>query len=460
MHIIPSTYGIEQLRRNPVVEELVLPPLWGSKNNQHTQLGFVFAPQRFNICVAGTKSGKTRGCAEWMVARAWSIKGLHGWFAPSYRQAEVGFNECAELLPPSMVTLDRSKMVIRVASGSVIEFKTGEKPDLIYGPKYMTVVIDEASRFRQAAMEAVLTTTTVTRAPCKFIANAKGMKHWFFRWFKRAKNGEAGMSWHKIKTKDNPFIPRAAIKDAKDHLPDKKFRELYEAEFFDDAASLFPAWMDCVNRKMKPDAVTGHRYIAGLDLAKSRDFLALTIGCICCGRLHFFEQWNKVSWPASIQRIKNMVQPFGKVQLWTDETGMGGQAITDFMRRSGLWIEGCTFTNEFKEQLVADMQLATEKKEVTHPGWPLLDDQMENLEAEQLGSGKWRYEAPEGEHDDAAFSALLWNYGRKQLVDGGHSSLLNYSREQVEHDNEESAPGTRQENTLVRHQSGAVRSRR
>jgi len=416
-------YGSDTPRR----EVLDLPRLWGSRRVPNTQGGFILGGDRWSVCVAGTKSGKTLGCAVWIVALAWEHpRQLFGWFAPSYRQALIGFRLCAALLPERRRRANESDLTITLANGSVMEFKTTEKPELLYGPSYRAVVVDEASRMRGEAWPAIRSTLTVTRGPAKIVANARGKKNWFYQRCKAAQRGTPAHSFHKIRTRQNPHIAPEEIEDARRTLPLQKYRELYEAEFFEEAANLFPGW-SALLRPIRPDPVAGREYLAAMDLGKARDYCALLIGDVASGEMVFFDRWQKIAWPASVARAAALIEPYGNPDLWVDETGMGGQVVLDYMREQGLPVRGVTFTNEFKEVMVSQFQLAVEKKQIAHAGWEVLDEELDSLDAERLPSGRWRYAAPEGSHDDAAWAAMIWNHARlEQTGLGGHAGQLAY----------------------------------
>src|SRR5713226_147886 len=57
------------------------------------QKAFVNDQARYTVCEAGTKSGKTLGCAIWIVRCALKDPGtLWWWIAPTYIQAGIAFD--------------------------------------------------------------------------------------------------------------------------------------------------------------------------------------------------------------------------------------------------------------------------------------------------------------------------------------------------------------------------------
>src|SRR5439155_18127158 len=56
------------------------------------QREFVEDPARYTLCEAGTKSGKTLGCAVWLLDNALRENDtMWWWVAPSYGQAMIAF---------------------------------------------------------------------------------------------------------------------------------------------------------------------------------------------------------------------------------------------------------------------------------------------------------------------------------------------------------------------------------
>jgi hypothetical protein len=63
---------------------------------------------------------------------------------------------------------------------AIISFKSGEKPDNLYGEDVWAVVVDEASRTREEAYWALRSTLTATGGPIRIIGNVKGRKNCFY----------------------------------------------------------------------------------------------------------------------------------------------------------------------------------------------------------------------------------------------------------------------------------------
>jgi phage terminase large subunit-like protein len=84
----------------------------------------------------------------------------------------------------------RTLKTVTLINGAVIWFKSGDKPDSLYGEDVYAAVIDEASRFKEEAYIAIRTTLTYTKGPIRIIGNVRGRKNWFFKMARRAERAQ------------------------------------------------------------------------------------------------------------------------------------------------------------------------------------------------------------------------------------------------------------------------------
>jgi hypothetical protein len=148
---------------------------------------------------------------------------------------------------------NRSDLVITMPNQARWVFKTAEKPDLLYGEKVWTLVIDEASRCRDEAIHACWSTMTVTRGPIRMIGNVRGRHNLHYQWSRKGESGEPGFAYHRITADDAVtagVFRREDVEAARSALPHAVFRELYYCEPSDDGANPFGLThiAECVRR--------------------------------------------------------------------------------------------------------------------------------------------------------------------------------------------------------------------
>ena len=197
----------------------------------------IFAPKRYAVIEASTKSGKTVGCIIWIheMAALFGRRGRHFWWvAPTAGVAKIAFRRLKFFLPLGSYESNETERTVTLRNGATIWFKSAERADLLYGEDVYAAVIDEATRVSEEAWIAVRSTLTATRGPCRIIGNVKGKRNWCYRLARRAEAGKSSnMHYAKLTVWDAVaagIFPEAEALDAKDLLDEATFAELYLAE--------------------------------------------------------------------------------------------------------------------------------------------------------------------------------------------------------------------------------------
>ena len=371
------------------------------------QLRAIFAPQRYSMIEASTKAGKTLGCLVWQATQALRDKKKmnHWWVAPVYPQSRIAYERAKKMLPRELYSKNDTDLRLSLVNGSTWWFKSGEKPDNLYGEDVASAVIDEASRLREEAWHAVRSTLTATKGPVRIIGNVKGRRNWAYQLARKAEGGEKDMSYHKLTAFDaieGGIVTQEEIDDAKRMLPDAVFRELYLAEPTDDGGNPFgmKAIRECVG-----SLSSGKPVAFGVDLAKSQDW-TVVVGLDEAGSVCTLERWQS-DWGATRSRILALVNGWPTL---VDSTGVGDPIVED-LQRVRPNIEGFKFSQSSKQQLMEGLASAIQQQAVKYPdGW--LVKELESFEYEYTRTGV-RYSAPEGLHDDGVCAlALAWQKHR------------------------------------------------
>jgi hypothetical protein len=101
-------------------------------------------------------------------------------------------------------------------------------------------VFDEAPRAREEAWFALRSTLTSTNAPCKLIGNFGGISNWVHKLKEKARNDKE-YEYFRVTCWDavaEGIIDEEEVLQAKRDLPEKIFKELYEAEQSEDVGQL------------------------------------------------------------------------------------------------------------------------------------------------------------------------------------------------------------------------------
>ncbi len=365
------------------------------------QAAFLFAPARYSITEASTKTGKTVGCMVWLTER--TLAGRAGqnfwWVAPTLAVAKIAFRRVKRSLPRQIYTTNETELTITFPNQATMWFKGADRPDTLYGEDVYAAVIDEASRCKEEAWHAVRSTLTATRGPVRIIGNVKGRKNWAYKLARKAESGAPDMAYFKLTAWDaveGGILEAAEVEDARDKLPDDVFRELYLAEPSDDGGN--PFGLAHIRAGIAP--LSDYPPVAwGWDLAKSLDWtvgIALDrFGAVCR-----FERWQG-PWELTLAKVR---AASADVPSLVDSTGVG-DPIVEALQKGARNFQGYKFTSASKQQLMEGLAVAIQQGRVRYPDGPVVQE-LETFEYEYTRTGV-RYTAPSGLHDDCVIALGL-----------------------------------------------------
>ena len=386
-------------------------------------------PKPISVIEAGTKTGKTVGCLEWFLRQG--LGGKEGrnysWVAPTFGQAGFAYRRLKLQLSPlgNQVKYNESLLRVILPTGSTLWFRSGERPDDLYGDDNWAAVIDEASRMREEAFTAITSTLTFTKGPLRIIGNVKGKKNWFWDLARQAEAGHPEMGYHKMTCWDAVeagVLSRKWIEAKQRQFEERgrigAFRQLYEAQAGSDEDN--PFGLEAIQACIVEDYSNARSFVAGVDLAgvgasnvnpaaetHDRDYTAIAMldrdGC--CTMLRQFRK-------DPIENHEEIARVVRKTQTLIDSTGAGDETVLRLQRRGDMRVEGFKFNQTSRQELLEGLALAIGERSISFPDEPGEDgatsvvEQLESFEYDFTGSGE-RWVVPKGYHDDAVMALAL-----------------------------------------------------
>lgn len=209
------------------------------------QKKILFSNARFTITEASTKAGKTHSHIIWLFGKAHEHESAVGfnywWVAPVYNQSKIAYKRLKRnLIRYGIYKFNESNLIITCPNGAEIHFKSAENPDNLYGEDVYACVFDEAPRAREEAWYALRSTLTATEAECKLIGNFGGISNWVHKLKEKAKT-DPNYAYFKVTcwdAIDAGILSKEEVLQAQKDLPEKIFKELYEAESSEDEGQL------------------------------------------------------------------------------------------------------------------------------------------------------------------------------------------------------------------------------
>lgn len=367
-------------------------------------------PTRFRVVAAGRRWGKSRMASA--LALEVALKGGRAWWvAPTYPIASVGWREVRGLavqVPGTQVS--ESEKRVTLSTGGWVQVRSADNPDSLRGEGLDFVVVDEAAFVAEEAWaEALRPALADRRGRALFISTPKG-RNWFWRAYERGRSlGDASWRSWTAPTSANPFIAPDEILAARDGMPERVFRQEFEAAFVEDGGGVFRGIRPAATARRLTSGEPGRRYVGGLDLAKSEDFSVLTILDDEAGEVVFVDRFNAIDYTIQKQRVVAACERFRPVQLVVERNSIGEPIIED-LQRAGLPVFPFTTTHASKSQVIDALALAFERGEIKVPNDTVVVGELEAYEMERLPGGTFRYSAPAGLHDDIVMSiAFAWH---------------------------------------------------
>ena len=369
------------------------------------QKDILYNKARYTITEASTKVGKTFSHLWWIFEKSHDqIKpgANYWWVAPVYSQAKIAFTRLKRVIAGNPdYRFNETELKIETPSNSTIWFKSGEKPDNLYGEDVLAAVVDEASRIREESWFALRSTLTATKGPCKFIGNVKGKKNWFYKLGQKARGGEAEYAYFKITAYDAVeagILDKEEIEQAKRDLPESVFKELYLAEPSDDEGN--PFGLENIRACVKPMS-PNDPVCFGVDLAKSVDYTVI-VGLDANGNVCVMDRFQ-LDWHRTKDRVKSIVR---NRPCLIDSTGVGDPIVEDLMKECPK-MEGFKFTSQSKQQIMEGLAASLQQRKISVISG-VMSEELESFEYEFTRMGV-KYSAPQGIHDDTVCALALAN---------------------------------------------------
>lgn len=401
---------------------------------------------RFKFVSAGRRFGKTELAWATLLQDAINVDTeLFWWVASINKELTPASQTIRKITPPDFFydVRERNKVIwyIQLQDSTEIYFHSANTEDSLRGSGLDGLVIDEAGSFPKNRYNEELAPSLIDRDGWLLgIGTPKG-RGWFYRMCNRGQDPvhwPAYKSWqftsYENSIERGGYLKKSSIDDIADGLDYITKRQEIYAHFIKGEGSVFRNIYQCIDEntslgKADPDKF----YVIGCDVAKSQDWTVL-VAMDNDGAIRGFDRFNTLHWPDIEDRIHTFVQAYPGV-LILDATGIG-QSSYDHLVRRRLLIRDYKFTNQTKLNMINTLNIALDQGSISIPGerkgeektpvpqLKILIDELEAFEYEILPSGKIRYNAPPGVHDDCVTGLGLATWGVfSGRVTGGPSAL-------------------------------------
>jgi len=203
-----------------------MPLSWGQKLVAES-------PMRFRVVCAGRRWGKTHFALREIAKHAAQPDQLCYYVAPSYKMAK---NIMWKKIKRKLVNLNwvrkinETELTLELVNGSTIMLKGADNFDSLRGVGLNFLCMDEVADIDPAAwFEVLRPTLSDTGGRALLIGTPKGLNY-FKDLFDNAQTKQGWMSWQ-FTTLDGGNVPEEEIRQAREDLDVRTFKQEYEASF-------------------------------------------------------------------------------------------------------------------------------------------------------------------------------------------------------------------------------------
>lgn len=365
--------------------------------------------RRFNAAAVGRRAGKSTMAHELMLRPA--LDGYPvGYFAPTYKLLGETWRALARIARPISKGMNASDHRIELLTGGVIEMWTLEDPNAGRSRKYKRAIIDEAglcADLGERWTAAILPTLADYEGDAWLLGTPKGRNFFWqaWRWGQDPLRPEWA-SWQ-MPTTVNPKIAATEIAMLRESMPEMTYQQEIEAAFLETSGGVFRKVRDAATAPVV-EPYPGD-FVMGVDWAQMHDFTVLTVLDRSTRRMVDWQRFNQVDWALQRGHLTSMARKW-KVSTIVAERNSIGSPNIEALQRDNLPVVAFDTTASSKPPLIESLVLAFERSEIGILANEVLIGELEAYErivSEQ--TGRSRYSAPEGQHDDCVMSlALSW----------------------------------------------------
>jgi len=235
---------------------------------------------------------------------------------------------------------------------------------------------------------------------------------WFEKRFYALKALGAAFQFSSVEGK---FYTAEILEKLRKQYPERLFNQEYRAEFIDDAGRVFRN-VESIIENCESDAIPGHYYIMGVDLAETTDWTVVTIFDTETKKQVHFDRFQHRDYPLQKKQILAKAARYNNARIIMDTTGVG-KPIYEDLRREGAFVEDFTFTGRSKEELIGKCIVAIEEKYIRLLPNEVQKDEFNTFEYKFINEKTGlplknvKYGAPPGLHDDCVCSVALAVWG-------------------------------------------------
>ena len=302
--------------------------------------------------------------------------------------------------------------LLKMSESVWIQCKSSSEPMSLLGERVDLEICDEAPLIPEKILHQNIKPSISAIGGRIYYIGTPRPQPWFKEKFYILK--EKGAAFH-FPSIGGVHYTKASLAELEKTTPNLLFRQEYLAEFVEEAGIVFRN-IDAILENCQQDAIEGHHYVMGVDLAETTDWTAISVfDCETKKEVHL-DRFQHRDYPLQKKQIIAKAARYNNARVILDTTGVGKPIYEDLMQE-GTFVEDYTFTGRSKEELIGKFIVAVEEKYIRILPVPVATDEIKAFEFKYLNEKTGlplkniQYGAPQGYHDDTVCARALAVWG-------------------------------------------------
>jgi len=364
---------------------------------------------RFKVIVWHRRARKTTTAITELTRQALRLVGAYWCVFPTYSEAKDAVwrdpNMLFRIIPPEAVKKrNEQELVVYLENGSYIQLKGSDDPDTLRGADVKGLILDEFATMKVEAWQVIEPILRANNGWAWFIGTPKGKNHLHDFYIRGQEDDEQWKSWH-LKASQSGIIDQYELNESKKSMSESFFNQEWECEWLEGEGSVFRNVRGVCNAIPKrPEE--GHSYVIGCDLAKLQNYTVMAVYDKSNNSQVYQDRFRAIEWTYQKKKIAALSKHYNNALVLIDATGLG-DPIADDLLRAGVPIEPYKFTETTKKELIEKHSIWIEQGKMHMLPLDETILEHENFTYTIGETGKVKYGAPTGQHDDIVIAHAL-----------------------------------------------------
>lgn len=325
---------------------------------------------------------------------------------PSLNQCRRVFKQITKALSRSglLASCNASTLTIEFKNGAEILFKSAGSGDNLRGDTITGIlIIDEAAFIPDEIIETILPTIDANNANLMIISTPLFTSGYFYEEYMSSGENKLVLNWNNYDTSE--FLSATRLEEYRQKLSPNKFKSEYLGQFITENGLLFNNLENCIGEPSSKSKV----YI-GIDFASGSgsDYTAIC-GINENGQQVFIKRVKDMPPTQQVDWLANIINSYNTVKILAEKNSIGAVYIDMLKKKIKCPITNWTTTNASKKDLVTNLQLALENKQITILSDDYMLDELRKYQADvNLRTNVVTYNASVGNDDQVIALMLAW----------------------------------------------------